>query len=87
MPVSKHLSRNQHKKRSKVKVAPRSDANQGVREHIENVRKQNEYIARKIEEYRQKQEELRKAMEEQQQSTAGQMIDGRDESHIDLANE
>ena len=67
-------------------MAPRTDANQGVREHIERVRKQNEYIARKIEEYRQKQEEMRRIIEEQQ-STAGQMIDGRDESHIDLANE
>ncbi len=68
-------------------MAPRTDANQGVREHIERVRKQNEYIARKIEEYRQKQEEMRKMIEERQQSTAGQMIDGRDEGHIDLANE
>ena len=79
MPKRKHVN--------KVHGAPRTDANQGVREHIERVRKQNEYISRKIEEYRQKQEELRKAMEEQQQSTAGQMIDGRDESHVDLANE
>lgn len=68
-------------------MAPRTDANQGVREHIERVRKQNEYIARKIEEYRQKQEEMRSMIEEPPLSTAGQMIDGRDESHIDLANE
>ena len=78
MPKRKHVN--------KVHMAPRTDANQGVREHIERVRKQNEYIARKIEEYRQKQEEMRRIIEEQQ-STAGQMIDGRDESHIDLANE
>jgi phage shock protein A len=40
----------------KVKVAPRTDANQGVREHIERVRKQNEYIVKKIAEYKAKQE-------------------------------
>ena len=72
MPVSKHLSRNQHKKHSKVKVAPRTDANQGVREHIERVRKQNEYIVRKIAEYKAKQE----MMKQQQESTASQTIDG-----------
>jgi len=71
----------------KVHVAPRTDANQGVREHLERVRKQNEYIARKIQEYRERMEEQRRLLEEQQQSTAGQMIDGRDESRIDKANE
>ena len=60
MPKRKHVN--------KVHMAPRTDANQGVREHIERVRKQNEYIARKIEEYRQKQEEMRRMIEEQQQS-------------------
>ena len=74
MPVSKHLSRNKHKKHSKVKVAPRSDANQGVREHIENVRKQNEYIIKKIAEYKARQQ----MMAEAQQSTASKTIDGMD---------
>ena len=79
MPKRKHVN--------KVRMAPRTDANQGVREHTERVRKQNEYIARKIEEYRQKQEELRKMMEEQQQeSTAGQNIDGL-AGDRDVANE
>lgn len=64
MPKRKHVN--------KVKVAPRSDANQGVREHIERVRKQNDYIIRKIAEYRAKQEMMAQA----QQSTASQTIDG-----------
>ena len=48
MPKRKHVK--------KVRVAPRTDANQGVREHIERVRKQNDYIIRKIAEYKAKQE-------------------------------
>lgn len=48
MPKRKHVK--------KVRMAPRTDANQGVREHIERVRKQNDYIIRKIAEYKAKQE-------------------------------
>ena len=48
MPKRKHVN--------KVRVAPRTDANQGVREHIERVRKQNEYIVKKLAEYKAKQE-------------------------------
>lgn len=48
MPQRKHVR--------KVRVAPRTDANQGVREHIERVRKQNEYVIKKLAEYRAKQE-------------------------------
>lgn len=71
MPVSKHLNRNQHKKRSKVKVIPRTDANQGVIEHTERVRKQNAYIIKKIAEFKAKQ-----AMAMEQSSTASQTFDG-----------
>jgi phage shock protein A len=47
MPKRKHVK--------KVRMAPRTDANQNVREHIERVRKRDEYIAKKIAEYRAKQ--------------------------------
>jgi len=50
MPKRKHVKR--------VHMAPRTDANQGVREHNERVRKQNEYIIRKIAEYKAKQQQL-----------------------------
>ena len=48
MPQKKHVK--------KVRIAPRTDANQNIREHIERVRKQNEYIIKKIAEYKAKQE-------------------------------
>ena len=48
MPKRKHVN--------KIRVAPRTDANQNVREHIERVKKQNDYIVRKLAEYRAKQE-------------------------------
>ena len=66
MPKRKHVN--------KIHVAPRTDANQGVREHNERVRKQNEYIAKKIAEYRAKQmmaEERARAA-----NTSSQTIDG-----------
>jgi hypothetical protein len=47
MPKRKHVN--------KIRVAPRTDANQNVREHIERVKKQNDYIVRKLAEYRAKQ--------------------------------
>ena len=66
MPKRKHVK--------KVRVAPRTDANQGVREHIERVRKQNDYIVRKLAEYRAKQE---LAMQEQQKALQGtSTVDG-----------
>ena len=77
MPKRKHVN--------KVHMAPRTDANQGVKEHIERVRKQNEYIIRKLAEYRAKQEEMRRMAEEQQ--NAAPMIDGMSDSNRDIANE
>lgn len=77
MPKRKHVN--------KVHMAPRTDANQGVKEHIERVRKQNEYIIRKLAEYRAKQEEMRRMAEEQQ--NAAPMIDGMPDSNRDIANE
>lgn len=56
MPKRKHVN--------KVRVAPRTDANQGVREHIERVRKQNEYVARKLQEYHEKMEAERQRQQE-----------------------
>lgn len=74
MPKRKHVN--------KVRVAPRSDANQNVREHIERVRKQNDYIVRKLAEYRAKQE-----MEAQRfQASQSQTIDGL-EKGLDTASE
>ena len=74
MPKRKHVN--------KVRVAPRSDANQNVREHIERVRKQNDYIVRKLAEYRAKQE-----METQRfQASQSQTIDGL-EKGLDTASE
>jgi hypothetical protein len=66
MPKRKHVN--------KVKVAPRTDANQGVREHEERVRKQNEYIIRKIAEYKARQEAARAAQE--RGTEMPQVIDG-----------
>lgn len=77
MPKRKHVK--------KIHTAPRTDANQGVKEHIERVRKQNEYIIRKIAEYKAKQEEMRRMMEEQQ--NAAPMVDGLGDSDRDIANE
>ena len=77
MPKRKHLK--------KIHTAPRTDANQGVKAHIERVRKQNEYIIRKIAEYKAKQEEMRRMMEEQQ--NAAPMVDGLGDSDRDIANE
>lgn len=66
MPKRKHVK--------KVRVAPRTDANQGVREHIERVRKQNDYVVRKLAEYRAKQE---LAMQQHQQALQGtSTVDG-----------
>ena len=77
MPKRKHVK--------KIHTAPRTDANQGVKEHIERVRNQNEYIIRKIAEYKAKQEEMRRMMEEQQ--NAAPMVDGLGDSDRDIANE
>lgn len=78
MPKRKHVK--------KVHTAPRTDANQGVREHIERVRKEREYIAKKIAEYKVKQQmeaDRARAMVEAAQS---QTIDGLQKEDIDLAN-
>lgn len=68
MPKRKHIN--------KVHQAPRTDANQGVREHIERVRKEREYIARKIAEYKAKQEIEAEKARLAAESTASQTIDG-----------
>jgi hypothetical protein len=47
MPKRKHVK--------KVRVAPRTDANQGVREHEAMIRKQTQYFAKKLAELRAKQ--------------------------------
>jgi hypothetical protein len=86
MPVSKHLSRNQHKKRSKNKVIPCTDANQRIIEHDERVRKQNAYIIRKLAELKAKQQEMMEQQRLAQQSTESQTIDGMAGSR-DVANE
>lgn len=65
MPKRKHVK--------KVRMAPRTDANQGVREHIERVRKQNDYIIRKIAEYKAKQE---LEMQRRQAEAGTSTIDG-----------
>ena len=68
MPKRKHTK--------KIKVAPRTDANQGIKEHNERVRKQNDYIIRKLAEYRAKQEaELARRQAELQGSTS-MTVDG-----------
>ena len=68
MPRRKHVK--------KVRMAPRTDANQGVREHNERVRKQNEYIIKKIAEYKARQEAEAERHRLEQQSTASSTIDG-----------
>lgn len=68
MPKRKHVNR--------VHAAPRTDANQGVKEHIERVRKQNEYIAKKLAEFRAKQEMEAEKARLAAQSTASKTIDG-----------
>ncbi len=68
MPKRKHVK--------KVRVAPRTDANQGVREHIERVRKQNDYIVRKIAEYRAKQELEMQRRQQELAPEASSTIDG-----------
>ena len=65
MPKRKHVN--------KIRVAPRTDANQNVREHIERVKKQNDYIVRKLAEYRAKQE---MAAQQQALTSQSQTIDG-----------
>lgn len=69
MPSRKHVK--------KVRVAPRTDANQNVREHIERVRKQNDYVIKKIAEMRAKQQlaaAQRRAISDDAASTG--VIDG-----------
>lgn len=68
MPKRKHVK--------KVRIAPRTDANQGVREHNERVRKQNEYIIKKIAEYKARQQAEAERRRLEQQSTASSTIDG-----------
>lgn len=68
MPKRKHVK--------KVRVAPRTDANQGVREHIERVRKQNDYIVRKLAEYRAKQEMEMQRRQAELGDTSTSTIDG-----------
>lgn len=68
MPKRKHVK--------KVRIAPRTDANQNIREHNERVRRQNEYIIKKIAEYKAKQaaeDERRRTLA---QGTASSTIDG-----------
>ena len=68
MPRRKHLR--------KVHATPRTDANQGVREHNERVRKQNEYIIKKIAEYKARQQAEAEKRRLAEQSTASSTIDG-----------
>lgn len=68
MPQRKHVK--------KVRMAPRTDANQGVREHIERVRKQNEYIIKKLAELRAKQEMENQRRLADTSSTATSTLDG-----------
>ena len=68
MPKRKHVK--------KVRVAPRTDTNQGVREHIERVRKQNDYIVRKLAEYRAKQELAMQQHQQALQGTSTSTVDG-----------
>lgn len=49
----------------KQKVTPRTDANQGICERNERIRKQNAWKQKKIEEFREKMEELRKEKTEE----------------------
>ena len=68
MPKRKHVKR--------VHMAPRTDANQGVREHNERVRKQNEYIIRKIAEYKAKQQQLAEQQRMMAESKETTVVDG-----------
>ena len=68
MPQRKHVK--------KVRVAPRTDANQNVREHIERVKKQNEYVIRKLAEYKAKQEAEAERQRILAQGTASSTVDG-----------
>jgi hypothetical protein len=68
MPQRKHVK--------KVRMAPRTDANQGVREHIERVRKQNEYIIKKLAELRAKQEMENQRRLADTSSTTTSTLDG-----------
>lgn len=78
MPKRKHVN--------KQRPVPRTDANQGVIEHTERIRKQNAYIIRKIAEMKARQQEMMEQQRLAQQSTASQTIDAMDGSR-DIANE
>ena len=59
-----------YKTKKKNAIVPRTDANQGIREHNARIEKQNQYIINKIAERRAQQEMMK------QQSTASKTIDG-----------
>ena len=74
MPRRKHLT--------KKKPVVRTDANQGVIERTERIRKQNAYIIRKL-------AEMRAAQLESQSQThyIPEMTDGLEDTSRDIANE
>ena len=68
--MAAHRKKINYKTKKKNAIAPRTDANQGIRERNARIKKQNDYIINKIAEYKAQQEMLK------QQSTASKTIDG-----------
>ena len=68
--MAPHRKKINYKTKKKNAIVPRTDANQGIREHNARIKKQNDYIIKKIAEYKAQQELMK------QQSTASKTIDG-----------
>lgn len=68
--MATHKKKINNKTKKKNAIVPRTDANQGIREHNARIEKQNQYIINKMAEYKAQQEMMR------QQSTASKTIDG-----------
>ena len=68
--MAAHRKKINYKTKKKNAIVPRTDANQGIREHNARIKKQNDYIIKKIAEYKAQQELMK------QQSTASKTIDG-----------
>lgn len=68
--MATHKKKINNKTKKKNAIVPRTDANQGIREHNALIEKHNQYIINKMAEYKAQQEMMK------QQSTASKTIDG-----------